>query len=208
MFRRQTTNLLNGRRWFPHHSGSGLRRSSTALRSAAVAASVSVAAATATITVQQAIAGSLHNDASPSDPAAAISSKINPGEIAKVGGDDEELRLLVWGSNRFVCLSLSVILLFTEVHTLQRSGIISPGESDAVQIRTPAVASFLQDVALRDLAVHAAHAVCVDGRGDVYQWGDGFFGKESASGNRKPVLTLQGKVRPSHFRYKWGGTLS
>ena len=77
-----------------------------------------------------------------------------------------------------------------------RARIISPDASDAVQIRTPAVASFLQDVALRDLAVHATHAACVDGRGDVYQWGDGFFGERSASGDdRKPMLTLQGKVR-------------
>jgi alpha-tubulin suppressor-like RCC1 family protein len=65
-----------------------------------------------------------------------------------------------------------------------------------MQIRTPAVALFLQDVALRDLAVHASHAVCVDGRGDVYQWGDGFFEEKSASDDRRPVLTLQGKVRP------------
>lgn len=51
-------------------------------------------------------------------------------------------------------------------------------------------------MALRDLAVHAAHAACVDGRGDVYQWGDGFFaGEQSASGDGKPVLTLRGKVR-------------
>ena len=51
-------------------------------------------------------------------------------------------------------------------------------------------------MALRDLAVHATHAVSVDGRGDVYQWGDGFFGQEEdrASGGT-PVLTLQGKVR-------------
>jgi alpha-tubulin suppressor-like RCC1 family protein len=85
-----------------------------------------------------------------------------------------------------------------------RAHIISPDTSDAAQIRTPAVASFLQDVALRDLAVHATHAACVDGRGDVYQWGDGFLGRQqseqnSASGGdgRKPVLTLQGKVRRS-----------
>jgi hypothetical protein len=66
-----------------------------------------------------------------------------------------------------------------------------------VQIRTPVTASFLSDVALRDLAVHATHAVCVDGRGDVYQWGDGFFGGgQITSGDRKPVLTLRGKVRP------------
>lgn len=78
-----------------------------------------------------------------------------------------------------------------------RGHIISPDESDAAQIRTPRVASFLRDVALRDLAVHAAHAACVDGRGDVYQWGDGFFAQGSASGDRKPVLTLRGKVRVS-----------
>jgi alpha-tubulin suppressor-like RCC1 family protein len=95
-----------------------------------------------------------------------------------------------------------------QVHTDNnnlRARIISPDTSDAAQIRTPAVASFLQDVALRDLAVHATHAACVDGRGDVYQWGDGFFGQQSeqsaSSGedDRKPVLTLQGKVRGPTF---------
>ncbi len=89
-------------------------------------------------------------------------------------------------------------------HTTRiRARIISPDASDAAQIRTPVVASFLQNVALRDLAAHATHAACVDGRGDVYQWGDGFFGQQSeqsASGNggRKPVVTLQGKVRAAN----------
>ena len=52
-------------------------------------------------------------------------------------------------------------------------------------------------MALRDLAVHATHAVCVDGRGDVYQWGDGFFGQkeEDRASGGTPVLTLRGKVR-------------
>ena len=52
-------------------------------------------------------------------------------------------------------------------------------------------------MALRDLAVHATHAVCVDGRGDVYQWGDGFFGQEDGghASEGTPVLTLRGKVR-------------
>ena len=70
-----------------------------------------------------------------------------------------------------------------------------------MQIRTPKVASFLRDVALRDLAVHASYAVCVDGRGDVYQWGDGLFtDQRSRSGDGKPVLTLRGKVRLFSFR--------
>ncbi|KAI0255373.1 regulator of chromosome condensation 1/beta-lactamase-inhibitor protein II [Lactifluus subvellereus] len=173
MFRRRTITALNSRRWFSHRSG--LRRSPTGLvRGVAVATSVAAAAAATTVAFQQAIAGSIHSDSAPPGvPAAAGSSRVNPGAIVKVGGDEEELRLLVWGSNR--------------------SRIISPDASDVTQIRTPAVASFLQDVALRDLAVHATHAVCVDGRGDVYQWGDGFFGQRSASDNRKPVLTLQGK---------------
>ncbi|KAH9954225.1 regulator of chromosome condensation 1/beta-lactamase-inhibitor protein II [Lactifluus volemus] len=172
MFRRQTTTLLNGPRWFSHSSGPRMS-SNPVIRGAAVVTSIAAAAVTATITVQQTAVGPLHNDPSPSVPASAVSSKINPGEKRVVGGNGEELRLLVWGSNR--------------------SHIISPDSSDAMQIRTPAVASFLQDVALRDLAVHATHAVCVDGRGDVYQWGDGFFDQKSASDDRKPVLTLQGK---------------
>jgi hypothetical protein len=55
---------------------------------------------------QQARSWPLHNDASPSIPASAVSSKINPEEKIAVRGDDEELRLLVWGSNRFVDMSL------------------------------------------------------------------------------------------------------
>jgi len=143
-----------------------------------VATSVAVVTAAAvTIAGQKFVEGPIHNDTPPSVPEAGPSKVNNPGTGAKVriggGGDDDELRLLVWGSNR--------------------ARIISPDTSDAVQIRTPAVASFLRDVALRDLAVHASHAACVDGRGDVYQWGDGFFSGRFASGDRKPILTLRGK---------------
>ena len=67
-------------------------------------------------------------------------------------------------------------------------------------VRTPSVAGWLKDVALRDLGLHEQHGACIDARGDVYQWGDGFFGTHpadagaapSSSGN--PVLTLRGKV--------------
>lgn len=133
----------------------------------------SFAAAAAAVANQQFVEGSIHNDAAPSYPNQAAA----PGKITRTREDDgdEGLRLLVWGSNR--------------------SRIISPGASDATQIRTPAAASFLQDVALRDLAVHATHAVCVDGRGDVYQWGDGFFGQDRrpAASEGAPELTLRGK---------------
>ena len=83
---------------------------------------------------------------------------------------------------------------------LNRSHIISP-DSSIDSIRTPVAASFLENAALRDLALHSSHAACVDARGDVYQWGDGFFGPSaSASGtkDRGPTLTLKGKVKSLH----------
>ncbi|KAI9433941.1 RCC1/BLIP-II [Lactarius indigo] len=131
----------------------------------------SVAAAAAAVANQQFVGGSIHNDVAPSTAAPRLDQEAAPEKIPKSRKDEEGPRLLVWGSNR--------------------SRIIAPSASDAAQIRTPAAASFLQDVALRDLAVHATHAVCVDGRGDVYQWGDGFFGDPASEGT--PVLTLRGK---------------
>ncbi|KAI9457802.1 RCC1/BLIP-II [Lactarius psammicola] len=162
MFRRQ---INHSRRWISHYSRS--RKSSTVLIRGAVVAT-SAAAAAAAVANQQLVGGSIHNDAVPSTVAPRSNQVVT--KMREEDGD-EGLRLLVWGSNR--------------------SRIISPGASDAAQIRTPAAASFLQDVALRDLAVHATHAVCVDGRGDVYQWGDGFFGHPTSEGT--PVQTLRGK---------------
>ncbi|KAH9057653.1 RCC1/BLIP-II [Lactarius vividus] len=167
MFRRQ---INNSRRWISHHSRP--RKSSTVLiRGVVVATSVAAAAAAAAVGNQQFVGGSIHNDAAPSSAAPHLEQAVARKNVPTLE-DGEGLRLLVWGSNR--------------------SRIISPGASDATQIRTPAAASFLQDVALRDLAVHATHAVCVDGRGDVYQWGDGFFG-HPASADGTPALTLRGK---------------
>lgn len=59
----------------------------------------------------------------------------------------------------------------------------------------PHHATWLQDTALRDLALHEGHAACVDARGDVYQWGDAFFASCSATAGGNPLKpTLQGKV--------------
>ncbi|OCH95595.1 RCC1/BLIP-II protein [Obba rivulosa] len=60
-------------------------------------------------------------------------------------------------------------------------------------VRIPAVAEWLDNVALRDISLHEKHAACVDARGDVYQWGDGFFGDNAGSSSGKPALTLRGK---------------
>ncbi|ETW85478.1 Chloroperoxidase [Heterobasidion irregulare TC 32-1] len=118
----------------------------------------------------------IHNDAVPSgDLADKTKTLQEASRIPKVEETDGKLRLLAWGSNK--------------------SHIISP-DSSIDSIRTPVAASFLENSALRDLALHSSHAACVDARGDVYQWGDGFFGPStSASGtkDRGPTLTLKGK---------------
>lgn len=102
MFRRRTGVALNSRRWFSHQSGP--RKSSYALtRGAAVAASVAAVAGATIAGHQKFMEGPIHNDAPPSSVPETASRNVRPTVPAKVrvGGDDEELQLLVWGSNRF-----------------------------------------------------------------------------------------------------------
>jgi len=99
MFRRKTSAALNSsRRWPPH----GPRRSSSSYaltRSAAVVATSVAAVAAATIASQKFFnEGPIHNDVSPS------SLNVNAKRV-RVGvehNDEDELRLLVWGSNKYV----------------------------------------------------------------------------------------------------------
>lgn len=67
------------------------------------------------------------------------------------------------------------------------------GEGKDRDIRQPTIAKWLEGVALRDMQLHKRHAACVDARGDVYQWGDGFFGPV-LEGGMKPIPTLKGMV--------------
>lgn len=88
--------------------------------------------------------------------------------------------------------------LRTELNSSGRSHLLSLDETVPESVRTPAVAAWLEDVALRDLVLHEKHAACIDAKGDVYQWGDGFFGtsnsSERPSSSGRPSLTLRGKV--------------
>ncbi|KAI0261837.1 regulator of chromosome condensation 1/beta-lactamase-inhibitor protein II [Gloeopeniophorella convolvens] len=152
------------RRQFTRQSGTQ-RVPSTLLGVTALATSVAVA-----VTVQQLTTERIYND-TPSHSSTPTTTGRQIAPQAKI--EEEGLRLLVWGTNR--------------------SHIISPDAAGADQTRTPSEVSFLQDVALRDLAVHTSHAACIDARGDVYQWGDGFFGTTSAQSQREPILTLRGK---------------
>ncbi|KAL0579967.1 hypothetical protein V5O48_002051 [Marasmius crinis-equi] len=77
------------------------------------------------------------------------------------------LQTFVWGSNRSKVLSQN---------------------SETENVRFPEAAEWLNNVALRDLAFHKTHAACIDARGDVYQWGEGFSKEHS-----KPCRTLSGK---------------
>ncbi|KAJ4488156.1 RCC1/BLIP-II [Lentinula aciculospora] len=75
----------------------------------------------------------------------------------------DTLNTLVWGSNR--------------------SQKLLPNDAKSESIRSPTTAKWLDNVALRELALHKDYAACVDARGDVYQWGQGV----------EPSLTLKGQ---------------
>ncbi|KAF9533459.1 regulator of chromosome condensation 1/beta-lactamase-inhibitor protein II [Crepidotus variabilis] len=109
----------------------------------------------------------IHNDALPPSSAKSSSSKA---KVSQPVLDPNVLHSLVWGSNS--------------------SAGLAPDSPATEPIRTPAVAAWLEGIALRDLGLHEKHAACVDARGDVYQWGEGFFG---AVQGRAPKRTLRGK---------------
>ncbi|PCH38606.1 RCC1/BLIP-II [Wolfiporia cocos MD-104 SS10] len=113
----------------------------------------------------------IHNDAPPAEMDRAGKKQKQPANA--LSSDQDTLNTLVWGSNKN--------------HVLDLDG------QTPESIRTPAAAAWLEDVALRDLALHERHAACVDARGDVYQWGDGFSGRPGSSSSGKPSLTLRGK---------------
>ncbi|KAK7015016.1 mitochondrial protein fmp25 [Favolaschia claudopus] len=89
----------------------------------------------------------------------------------------DTLHTLVWGSNR--CVGL-------------RAGIIDPLLPAGYSVKQLFAPEWLNNVALRDLALHEQHAACVDAHGDVYQWGEGYKIPEADS-DGKPTRTLSGK---------------
>ena len=92
--------------------------------------------------------------------------------------------------------SVSIFIrLFIFLYFLCRTHVLLPSDETSEAVKTPLNAEWLKDVALRDLALHEHHAACVDAKGDVYQWGDGFFKDgASSSSERKPIVTLRGKA--------------
>ncbi|KAH7926621.1 RCC1/BLIP-II [Leucogyrophana mollusca] len=116
----------------------------------------------------------VHNDADNAPAAEAAILKARE-DLSTGVTEDGNITAVVWGSNK--------------------SNLISPQAPGVERVQLPSAGNWLQGVALRDLALHESHAACVDARGDVYQWGDGFFGSSPASSSdaREPKLTLRGK---------------
>ncbi|TFY78019.1 hypothetical protein EWM64_g5994 [Hericium alpestre] len=138
-----------------------------------------------------ATSSTIYNDAPPLDPtskAPQVQSAVQEVEDA-----DGKLRVLVWGNNK--------------AHILLLDG-------DVEQIRNPAVASYLEDVALRDLALHATHAACIDAKGDNIvgiQLTDSRVFALSASGNIYVLSSKEGKQKlpagtPTLASSPWWGT--
>ncbi|KAF8162931.1 regulator of chromosome condensation 1/beta-lactamase-inhibitor protein II [Crassisporium funariophilum] len=168
MFKRAGNNLRPHLRRLHSHASSF----TPTARGNGVALTVASAAAVAGTAIWYSKTKLVYNDAEEPTMAVSKDKVTSASRITLKPSDPNSLYSLVWGSNS--------------------NKTLSPDGPSTDPIRTPTVAGFLNDVALRDLQLHETHAACVDARGDVYQWGDGFYGK-SAAGARTPKLTLRGK---------------
>ncbi|KAH9946265.1 RCC1/BLIP-II [Epithele typhae] len=149
-------------------SSSAFRRLYT--RAATGRASYGLAAASATVAALWYVATlpTVHNDA----PLHIHNELPPPVDVPSKGRlESEDLDLLVWGSNKSHLLDGKL----------------------PESVRVPTESEWFKNVALRDLALHEKHAACVDARGDVYEWGDGFFRDTTPPSGVQPQLTLKGK---------------
>ncbi|KAK7693272.1 hypothetical protein QCA50_002839 [Cerrena zonata] len=159
---------VSSRRCFSQGTYSRTQGSASGSRVAVASTAVVVTAAALYFSKSQPV----HNDAPKSTD--VRSKKADDEGPAVTFVDDESLNSMVWGSNK--------------------THVLLPSEQTPESVKVPVNAEWLKDVALRDLALHERHAACVDAKGDLYQWGDGFFGEgASSSSERKPLLTLRGK---------------
>ncbi|GBE82398.1 regulator of chromosome condensation 1/beta-lactamase-inhibitor protein II [Sparassis latifolia] len=142
--------------------------SSSSANRALIAVSGSVATAAALWYSIHSTQGVIFNDAPVSEKLQSSRPQLPETSL----NSPDSLNSIVWGSNK--------------------NHVLSMENSTADSVHTPAAVAWLDNVALRDLALHERHAACVDARGDVYQWGDGFGQKSSLSSGR-PTLTLRGK---------------
>ncbi|KZT44140.1 RCC1/BLIP-II protein [Sistotremastrum suecicum HHB10207 ss-3] len=147
------------------YSGSVNTKGST-LRSKALVATSCVAVVVALGLSRDTI----QNDAPAIKPKKSVPT---PSGSSLVSGKDS-LEAIVWGSNK--------------------NHVLSSSSDEAAPIKRPELSPIISNTALRDLAVTEEYGVCVDARGDIYQWGDGFSGPLSPSDRPpRPQKTLSGK---------------
>jgi len=133
--------------------------------------------------------GLIHNDISVA-PQGVKKPKTSPTVQENIH-HSHTLHSLVWGSNRYTFTFSSPP---SRQFSIFSGGALVPGTPEGDPIRKPAIAGWLDGVALRDFGLLEKHAACIDARGDVYQWGAGFDGKSSNATVNFPKRTLRGKV--------------
>ncbi|KAG1826948.1 regulator of chromosome condensation 1/beta-lactamase-inhibitor protein II [Suillus subaureus] len=172
MFKRTAAQAWRSRRLHSHISHTAQAARARPARSVVIASS---AAATAGL-LWYSFSTTIHNDAIITPKPEDISKSVQKSSTSSTGitEDDGSICAVIWGSNQY--------------------NVINPNEPGVQRVQYPVNASWLKGVALRDLALHERHAACVDARGDVYQWGDGFFGSSATSESEPqgPKLTLRG----------------
>ncbi|KAL1748127.1 regulator of chromosome condensation 1/beta-lactamase-inhibitor protein II [Schizophyllum fasciatum] len=101
-------------------------------------------------------------------PSKSIEDVPSPSKVTELNPD--VLETFVWGSNK--------------------SKTLDPEQAESLKL--PLLANWLNGVALRDLALHECYGACVDAKGNVYQWGEGYSGSDAQT-DGKPTPTLRGK---------------
>ncbi|KAG6335847.1 hypothetical protein ID866_3237 [Astraeus odoratus] len=166
-------NGLHLRAFHTRHASQGVRLNWTR-----IALFTSTATSVAALAVWCVQSNVVHNDTAVSAPPSTSTPEAVPRDsnVNSTGVDENgSIQAIVWGSNRL--------------------NILDPNAPGVEVVQHPTNVKWLENVALRDLVLHERHAACVDARGDVYQWGDGFFGSTPTSDAeaKSPKATLRGK---------------
>ncbi|KAL1680822.1 regulator of chromosome condensation 1/beta-lactamase-inhibitor protein II [Schizophyllum commune] len=144
-------------------------RASLAVGSAALAGGVALYVSTNTLWNDAPANESFQAlDANETGSSETVEDVPQPSKVTELNPD--VLETFVWGSNK--------------------SKTLDPEQAES--LRLPSLANWLNGVALRDLALHESYGACVDAKGDVYQWGDGYSGVDPPK-DAKPAATLRGK---------------
>ncbi|KAF9227858.1 RCC1/BLIP-II [Gyrodon lividus] len=172
MFRNAVSKSLPSQRFYSQMAhGRKIGRTSYLTRGRSVALASSTAAA---VLLSCLLNNVVHNDSGD-----ILTHEVKSVALKSVNStgvnEDGIICAVVWGSNK--------------------SNLIDPKSPRVETLQIPTNVKWLENIALRDMALHKRHAACVDARGDVYQWGHDFFSSIPGSKTeaKAPKLTLRGK---------------